>query len=46
MYNSDGQLAQIQNGNETIKIYGYTAESNLLANYLLGLFKQKYGYDD
>ena len=65
-YNSDGQVSQIDNGNdivtyeydengnksailrnnEALKIFMYEAETNALATYTLGLFSQKYEYDE
>lgn len=65
-YNSDGQVSQINNGNdivtyeydengntsailrnnEALKIFMYEAETNALVTYTLGLFSQKYEYDE
>ena len=65
-YNSDGQVSQIDNGNDIVtyeydengntsaisrnnkdlKIFTYEAETNALATYTLGLFSQKYEYDE
>ncbi|WP_147016195.1 DNRLRE domain-containing protein, partial [Kurthia sibirica] len=45
-YDENGNTTSILRDTKTLKTYGYTAETNLLANYTLGLFKQNYGYDD
>ncbi|MEK4137489.1 RHS repeat-associated core domain-containing protein [Kurthia sp. FSL E2-0154] len=45
-YDENGNTTSILRDTKTLKTYGYTAETNLLANYTLGLFKQDYGYDE
>ncbi|VEI08219.1 RHS repeat-associated core domain-containing protein [Kurthia zopfii] len=45
-YDENGNTTSILRDTKPFKAYGYTDETNLLANYTLGLFKQNYGYDE
>ncbi|WP_158582384.1 RHS repeat-associated core domain-containing protein [Rummeliibacillus sp. POC4] len=45
-YDENGNTTSVVRDTKPLKTYGYTTESNLLANYTLGLFTQNYGYDD
>ncbi|MGE7934416.1 RHS repeat-associated core domain-containing protein [Viridibacillus arvi] len=45
-YDENGNTTSISRNGTALKTFEYTKETNLLANYTMGLFSQKYSYDD
>lgn len=45
-YDENGNISAISRNNEALKTFTYEAETNALATYTLGLFSQKYEYDE
>ena len=45
-YDENGNTSAISRNNKDLKIFTYEAETNALATYTLGLFSQKYEYDE
>ncbi|MGF9977327.1 DNRLRE domain-containing protein [Viridibacillus arvi] len=45
-YDENGKTSKVTQDGTGLKTYGYTAETNLLEKYTLGLFTQSFAYDE